>query len=37
MYGGTAVGTDYVSCKARTLKEGLDELEKEWMFWGGKG
>ena len=37
MCGGTAVGTDYVSCKARMTKERLDELEKEWMFWGSKG
>ena len=37
MYGGTAAGSDYLSCKARMTKERLDELEKEWMFWGSKG
>ena len=37
MYGGTATGSDYLSCKARMTKERLDELEKEWMFWGSKG
>jgi hypothetical protein len=33
MHGGTAIGTDDVSCKARMTKERLEELEKEWMFW----
>ena len=33
MYGGTAIGTDDVSCKASMTKERLEDLEKEWMFW----
>lgn len=36
-YGGTAAGTDYVSCQVKMTKERLNELKKEAEFWKDKG